>query len=104
VLERLAAHDPGDPQTGEPSYAPFFEDEYVPIDWGRPAREVHNQVRAWRFMAFPPPGGVRGPLAELVGETVRVLRTSLEPADGVRMECADAPIWIVETEPVETEA
>lgn len=100
VLERVAVGDPGDPQEGESSYAPFFDDDYVHVDWTRPAREVHNQVRAWRFMQFAPAGGVRGALAPLDGETVRVLRTSLEPGAGTRVDCGDGPIWVVETEPV----
>lgn len=99
VVERLEAGDPGDPQEGEPSYAPFFGDDYVRLDWNRPAREVHNQVRAWRFMPFAPPGGVRGPIAEFDGRTVRVLRTRLEPGAGERVECADGPVWVLETEP-----
>jgi methionyl-tRNA formyltransferase len=100
VLERLEAGDPGDPQEGEPSYAPFFDDDYVELDWSRPAREVHNQVRAWRFMPFQPSGGVRGPVAQLDGRQVRVLRTRLEPGEGERVDCADGPIWVLETEPV----
>jgi methionyl-tRNA formyltransferase len=100
AFERLEAGDPGDSQEGESSYAPFFDDDYVPLDWNRPAREVHNQVRAWRFMPFQPSGGVRGPIAELNGQTVRVLRTRLEPGEGERVECADGPIWVLETEPV----
>jgi methionyl-tRNA formyltransferase len=98
TLERLEAGDPGDPQRGESTYAPFFGDDYVPLEWNRPAREVHNQVRAWRFMPFKPPGGVRGPIAELDGRTVRVVRTRLEPSDGERVECADGPIWVLEKE------
>jgi methionyl-tRNA formyltransferase len=100
AFERLEAGDRGDPQEGEPSYAPFFDDDYVALDWDRPAREVHNQVRAWRFMPFQPSGGVRGPIAEFDGEKVRVLRTRLEPGEGERVECADGPIWVLETEPV----
>jgi methionyl-tRNA formyltransferase len=100
ALERLELGDRGDPQEGESTYAPFFDDDYVPLDWNRPAREVHNQVRAWRFMPFQPSGGVRGPVAELGGHTVRVLRTRLEPGEGQRVECADGPIWVLETEPV----
>ena len=99
AFERLEAGDRGDPQEGESTYAGFFGDDYVRLDWSRPAREVHNKVRAWRFMFFPPPGGVRGPIAELGGATVRVLRTSLEPAEGVQVDCADGPIWVLETEP-----
>jgi hypothetical protein len=53
---------------------------------------------AWRFHAFTP--GPRGALAEIDAETVRVLRTSAEPADGREMECAEGTLWIVETEAV----
>jgi methionyl-tRNA formyltransferase len=98
ALERLEAGDPGDPQDGEPTYAGIFGDDYVRIDWSRTAREVHNQVRAWRFMPFAPAGGLRGAVAELHGQTVRILRTRLEPGEGERVECGDAPIWILETE------
>lgn len=101
AFERLEAGDLGDPQEGEASYAPFFGDDYVPLDWNRPAREVHNQVRAWRFMPFQPPGGIRGAIAELDGRRVRVLRTRLEPGEGERVACADGPIWVLETEPVD---
>ena len=41
----------------------------------------------------------RGALAELDGETVRVLRTSLSPAEGRAMQCGDGTLWIVESEP-----
>ncbi len=43
------------------------------IDWSRPAREVHDLVRA---VAPPFPGA----FTEVGGERVRVLRTKLEPA------------------------
>lgn len=100
AFERLEAGDRGDLQEGETSYAPFFDDDYVPLDWDRPAREEHNQVRAWRFMPFSPQVTERGPLAELGGEKVRVLRTRLAPGEGERVECPDGPIWVLETEPV----
>jgi methionyl-tRNA formyltransferase len=96
VFERLAAGDPGDEQ-GDGDYQSFFDDDYVWIDWSRPAAEVHRQVRAWRFAV--PVGTEEGALAELDGERVRILRTSLEPVDGARpVECGDAPLWIVQTE------
>jgi methionyl-tRNA formyltransferase len=99
ALERLEIGDRGDPQEGEASYAPFFGDDYVELDWNRPRRDVHNQVRAWRFMPFQPSGGVRGPIANLDGQRVRVLRTRLDSGEGERVECADGPIWVLETEP-----
>jgi hypothetical protein len=62
----------------------------------QPALEIERQVRAWRFHSAI--SGDRGALTELGGETVRVLRVSLEPADGVAKECGDGTIWIVERE------
>ena len=48
ALARLEAGDRGDQQPTEGgSYAGAFADEYAEIDWTRPAREVHNQVRCW---------------------------------------------------------
>ena len=97
VLERLERGDPGDPQAEtNGSYFTFFEPEYVWIDWSRPAAEIARQVRAWRFHSLV--RGARGALAELDGETLRVLRVSLEPTDGRAVSCGDGTIWIVETE------
>jgi methionyl-tRNA formyltransferase len=97
ALARVEENDPGDPQPeAAGSYFTFLEPEYVWIDWSKPAVDVYRQVRAWRFASAT---DGRGALAELEGETVRVLRTSLEPADGRAMECGDGTIWIVETEP-----
>src|SRR6266550_9578376 len=48
ALERVEAGDPGDMQSEEgASYAGFFEPEFAEVEWGRPAKEVHRQVRAW---------------------------------------------------------
>ncbi len=97
ALARVEAGDPGDPQEGEGAYEPFFEEEYVWIDWSRTATEIYRQVRSWRFASatgFPP-----GALAELDGQTLRVLKVSLEPAEGREMGCGKGKIWIVETEP-----
>ena len=61
VFERLAAGDPGDPQATEgASWAGMLEEDYATIDWSQPAREIHNQVRAWNY-AFDM-GEVEGPL------------------------------------------
>jgi methionyl-tRNA formyltransferase len=100
ALARVEAGDPGDPQPeGAGRYYPFFEPEYVRIDWAKPAAEIYRQVRAWRF-ASRRDGVEHGALTDLDRETVRVLRVSLEPADGHPMETGDGTIWIVETEPV----
>ena len=99
ALERVEAGDPGDVQDeSEASYAGFFDPEYAEIDWSRPAEEVHRQVRAWWVAAVR--DGPRGALAEIDGERVRVLRTRLDGDEGgVRVECGDGPIWVLETAP-----
>jgi methionyl-tRNA formyltransferase len=98
ALARAEEGDPGDAQPlGEGEYLSFFEPEYVWIDWSRPSQEIYRQIQAWRFGSSEQ--GERGALAQLDGETVRVLRASLEPADGREMGTGDGKIWLVETEP-----
>jgi methionyl-tRNA formyltransferase len=98
ALARIEVGDPGDPQEGAGSYFSFFGPDYVWIDWSRPAADIRRQVQAWRFASAT--GGDRGALAELDGETVRVLRTSLEAENGSRrVETGDGTIWITELEP-----
>jgi methionyl-tRNA formyltransferase len=100
VFERLEAGDPGDPQPTEGvSWAGPFEEDYAAVDWSQTAREIHNQVRAWRHLFGS--GDIEGPIAEIEGERLKLLRTSLtDPGDGARrVECGDGPIWIVESEP-----
>src|ERR671923_1925866 len=100
VFERLEAGDPGDPQpTDGVTWAGLFEEDYATVDWNWPARAIHNQVRAWHLAFGLSP--VEGPIAELDGERVKLLRTSLtDPGDGARaVACGDGQIWIVESEP-----
>ena len=98
ALERVEEGDPGDPQPeGAGEYLSFFEPGYVWINWSRPAVEIYRQVRAWRFGSAGV--GDKGALTELDGETVRVLRASLEPADGRKLATGDGKIWLLETEP-----
>ena len=73
ALERVAAGDPGDPQDESRAfYAGIFEEEYRTIDWTQPARDIHNQCRAWM-------AGLRGTTPGAVGlvdgQRIRVLRT-----------------------------
>jgi methionyl-tRNA formyltransferase len=99
VFERLAREERGESQEGG-DYQSLFDDDYAFVDTGQTAREVHTQVRAWRLA--PIGKGERGPILERDGERVRVLRTSLAEVDGAeRLDCADAPVWIVETEPAD---
>ncbi len=96
VFERLAAGDPGDPQKGG-EYQSAFEEAYRHVDPTATAAEVHRQVRAWSFM--PPIVGL-GPILERDGGAIRIVKSSLSEVDGAeRLECADAPLWVVESEP-----
>ena len=98
ALERIAAGDEGEPQEGDPGvYAAWFDDEFKQIDWSRPAREIHNQVRAWSFAGFV--SEKEAPVGELGGELRKIIRTSLEPGEGTRVEAGDGPIWVTESEP-----
>jgi methionyl-tRNA formyltransferase len=101
ALERVEAGDPGDAQNETlASYAGFFEPEFAELDWSQRAEDVHRQVRAWWVAAVRE--GPRGPLAQLDGRRVRVLRTRLDDVEGgTRVECADGPIWILETTPAD---
>jgi methionyl-tRNA formyltransferase len=102
VFERLEAGDPGDPQPGEgATWAGYFEEDYGAVDWGQPARTIHDQVRAWR-LAFEHTT-VPGPIAELDGKRVKLLRTSLtDPGgDALKVDAGDGPLWVVEFEDVD---
>lgn len=101
VLERVAAGDPGDPQSDEgATWAGFLGEDYATVDWSQPRRRIHDQVRAW---AFAGPGPVVGPVAELDGRRVRLARTALsDPGDGaIRVEAGDGPLWVVKSEPLD---
>lgn len=98
ALERIAAGEHGTPQAEGGSYESFFAEEDLRLDPTRSAEEMHRLAWAWRYV--PRFGAQAGLLVELDGETVRIVRSSLEPFDGAtRIDCADAPLWAL-TEPV----
>jgi methionyl-tRNA formyltransferase len=100
ALERLAAGDEGTPQSEGGEYESFLRDDDAVLDPARTAVELHRLVWAWRYTI--PVGELRGALVELDGETVRVLASALTEVEGARrLDCADAPLWLVEVEPVQ---
>jgi methionyl-tRNA formyltransferase len=102
VLERVAAGDPGDPQSDEgASWAGWLGEDYATVDWSQPRRVIHNQVRAWAFAGSG--GPVVGPITELDGKRVRLARTALsDPGEGaIRIEAGDGPLWVVKSEPLD---
>jgi methionyl-tRNA formyltransferase len=99
AFERLARGEQGEPQEGG-DYQSLFDADYAFVDPAQTAQDVHTQVRAWRFA--PVARGERGPIFERDGKRIRVLRTSLTEVEGAkRLDCSDAPLWILETEPAE---
>jgi methionyl-tRNA formyltransferase len=102
ALARLEAGDEGTAQGEGGTYESFFTEEDAWLDLSRPAAEVHRLVWAWLY-AFSL-SGPRGALLELDGTPVRVVATSLEEVEGARrVECADGPLWVVETEELSEE-
>ena len=95
ALAALGRGEQGAMQDGG-EYESFFTDDDAWLDFSRPACELHRLVWAWRYAIS------RGELAELDGETVRVLASSLHEVDGARrIDCGDSPLWLVQTETVE---
>lgn len=102
VLEKLVAGDPGEPQDdSHATWAGHFESDYAVVDLSRTAREAHNQVRAWNLTFGM--SGIVAPVLELEGIPTRLVRTSLtDPGtgDARRLDCAEGPLWILESEPI----
>jgi methionyl-tRNA formyltransferase len=97
ALERLACGDRGDVQAGG-EYQSHFGEDYLYVDTALPRADVHRQVRAWSFV--PDRIAPHGPILERDGVRRRVVRTSLTDVPAAeRLECADGPLWIVETTP-----
>ncbi|MFG1798290.1 methionyl-tRNA formyltransferase [Nocardia sp. NPDC049149] len=93
ALGKVVAGVPGHPQDArEASREPAFEPAFYRVDWSNTTLEVHNQVRALRSMGT-------GPVAQIGHRRIRVLRTRLDAGAGERVECADGPLWIVESVP-----
>jgi methionyl-tRNA formyltransferase len=97
ALTKVVNGDPGEPQP-EPGAgrAPMMEPEFSRVDWSHTRRQIHNQVRVYRYI-----GSQTAPVARIGDRWERLVRTSLEPADGLRVECGDGPIWVVESAPAE---
>jgi len=78
ALDRVAQEVPGTPQDdAAASKAGFIEPGFSTVDWSRPAREVHNQVRMFAFM-----GRDHAPVAQVGDSHLKVFRTRLAPAEG----------------------
>jgi methionyl-tRNA formyltransferase len=113
ALARVARGDPGEPQDDAlASAAPFFEDAWLRIDWARPARTIHDQVRSLIGL----PGQPAGAVGTLAGRRFRILKTRLVACAGAKpfgpppgavlheddremlVQCGDGPLCVVEWE------
>jgi methionyl-tRNA formyltransferase len=72
--------------------AGFPTPDWYKVTWGGSRRDLHNQIRALRFLTRG-----RGPVVEFQGRMVQVLGTSLADDGSVRIECVDGPLWVTVT-------
>lgn len=94
-LSLAAAGHTGWPQDESmSSYAGFMEKEFNVVDWSMSAHEIHNQVRTHRYMRSQ-----QYPVAKIDTKWRRLIRTSLEPADGLAVDCGTGTLWVIESEP-----
>ena len=109
AITKAEAGDPGRPQEGDGFYCDAFEEEWRRVDWSRPARQVHNQVRSWTGMESH--GHAQ---AELDGQRLTIKRTRLladgaqtgrDPGavlerrpDSIVVQCGDGPLLVVDWE------
>jgi methionyl-tRNA formyltransferase len=74
ALDAVARGEPGTPQDESlATDAPLFEPEWRFIDWSRPARQIHNQVRSWVGGRGTP----KGAFGNVDGRELLILRTRL---------------------------
>lgn len=90
ALDSAVSGDPGVPQD-EPkaTHAGFPPPEWYEVTWQGDRHSLHNQIRVLRYL-----NRGRGPVAEFQGQRVQVHRTSLTADEGIRIECADGPLWV----------
>lgn len=99
ALQKVEAGERGEPQGDGGAYETFFGEEDVWLDRTRTASEMHRLAWAWRYTIAL--NTERGLLVEVDGAKMRVLESSLDEVDGaLRVDCADAPLWLVRTEPL----
>lgn len=89
-LDAVVRGDPGMPQDeSKATYAGWPPPEWHDVTWQGERRNIHNQIRILRFL-----NGGKPPVVPFRGNSVRVHRTSLTADDGIRVECADGPLWV----------
>lgn len=111
ALGRIAAGDLGTPQREEEATeAPRFAEDWLYLDWSRPARDLHRQVRSWLGTRDAP----RGALGMIDGVQTRVLKTQIVDGEGrgaapgtalrregeaLLIQCGDRPLLLLRHHP-----
>jgi methionyl-tRNA formyltransferase len=113
ALDRLANGETGEQHDELRSgHAPFFEPEWRQIDWAKPRRFIHNQVRSWSGFRDSP----RGAIGSVEGKSHIIFKTRIErdsredgsrpgsvlarENDSILIQCADGPLRIMHWVPV----
>jgi methionyl-tRNA formyltransferase len=90
ALSRAARGDPGASQDErEATYAGFPPPEWHRVTWQDTRQSLHNQIRVLRYLKRG-----QGPVVQFLGKTVQVHRTNLTDDGGIRIDCADGPLWV----------
>jgi methionyl-tRNA formyltransferase len=90
ALNRVAHGDPGTPQDeAKATYASFPPPDWSTLTWQGSRYSLHNQIRVLRYLRHG-----EGPVAQFQGRTVQVHGTSLTDDGGIRLDCADGPLWV----------
>jgi methionyl-tRNA formyltransferase len=113
-IELITQGAPLEPQDeSQAYYAGMFEDEWREIDWNRPAREVHNQVRSWHGQR----GVEYGAFGDIDGQRMLITKTRLYDGESncatpgtvisrdgeLLVQCGDRPLRVLAYEPVAAE-
>lgn len=90
ALDAALRGDPGLPQDeAKATYAGFPPQEWYEVTWLGSRHRLHNQIRVLRYL-----NRGQGPVVQFQGQTVQIHRTSLTADEGIRIECADGPLWV----------
>lgn len=81
------------PEEEEATYAGFPPPDWKEITWKQSREDAYNQIRVFRFL-----NRGSGPVVELDGRQVRILRTSTRERGDLSVDCSDGPLWITDYE------
>lgn len=90
ALDYAVRGEPGIPQhEANATRAGFPPPEWYEVTWQGSRRSLHNQIRVLRYLNHG-----QAPIVQFQGQMTRVHRTSQTADGGIRIECADGPLWV----------